>query len=78
MVDGLPDMLDELAPSAPLAARAFAIASALAHPAFDCFYLALAERHGTRLVTADRRLVTRLAASQWAKLVVALGTATTS
>ena len=78
MVDGLPDMFDELVPSAQLAARAFAIASALAHPAYDCFYLALAERRGSRLVTADRRLIARLAATQWAGLVVALGTAATS
>jgi predicted nucleic acid-binding protein len=78
MVDGLPDMLDELVPSVELAARAFAIASALAHPAYDCFYLALAERRGTRLVTADRRLVEQLAETQWAGLVVTLGTAAAS
>jgi predicted nucleic acid-binding protein len=77
MVDGLPDMLDELVPSAQLAARAFAIASALAHPAYDCIYLALAERSGTRLVTADRKLVGRLAATQWAGLIIPLGTAAT-
>jgi predicted nucleic acid-binding protein/plasmid stability protein len=33
MVEGLPVLLDELAPSAPLAGRALAIANTLAHPA---------------------------------------------
>ena len=72
MVDGLPDLLDELVPSAQLAARAFAIASSLARPAHDCFYLALAELRDTRLVTADRRLLGRLAKTPWARLLVGL------
>lgn len=73
MVDGLPNLLDELVPSVHLAARAFAIANALAHPAYDCFYLALADLRDTRLVTADRRLLGRLARTPWARLVVGLG-----
>jgi predicted nucleic acid-binding protein len=72
MVESLPDLLDELVPSVQLAARAFAIASSLAHPAYDCFYLALAELRDTRLVTADRRLVARLARTPWARLIVGL------
>ena len=55
MVDGLPELLDEVVSPGQLAARALAIANALAHPAYDCFYLALAELRDTRLVTADRR-----------------------
>ncbi len=73
MVDGLPDLLDELVPSEQLAARAFAIAGSLAHPAYDCFYLALAELRATRLVTADRRLIGRLVTTPWANLIVGLG-----
>jgi len=57
----------------PLAARALAIAAAIEHPAYDCFYLALAELRDTRLVTADRRLRSRLVATPWARLLVGLG-----
>jgi predicted nucleic acid-binding protein len=37
----------------------------LRHPVYDCFYLALAEREDATLVTADRRLIGRLAGSRW-------------
>ncbi len=73
MVEGLPDMLDELAPSAQLAARALEIARILAHPAYGCFYLALAELRGTQVVTDDRQLLARLAATPWAPLALRLG-----
>jgi predicted nucleic acid-binding protein len=73
MVEGLPDLLDELSPSAPLAGRALAIANTLAHPATDCFYLALAELRGAQMVTDDRRLLTRLATTPWARTVMKLG-----
>ena len=73
MVEGLPDLLDELAPSAPLASRALAIANTLAHPAYDCFYLALAELRGAQMVTDDRRLLARLATTPWARTVMKLG-----
>lgn len=75
MVDRLPDFLSALVPTAPLAARAFDIAGALRHPAYDCFYIALAEQRGTRLVTADRRLFGRSVGTPWAALLVALGDA---
>ena len=42
---------------AELAPRAAAIAAALDHPIYDCFYLALAEREHAPLVTADKRLL---------------------
>ena len=73
MVEGLPDLLDELAPSAPLAGRALTIANALAHPAYDCFYLALAELRDAQMVTDDRRLLARLATTPWARMVMKLG-----
>jgi len=72
MIDGLPEFLDEVVPMAQLAARALTIAVALAHPANDCFYIALAERRDTRLVTADRRLIGRLATTPWARLIIGL------
>jgi hypothetical protein len=41
---------EELVPVSVLRDRAFAIAVELRHPAYDCFYLALAERSTSRLV----------------------------
>ena len=35
------------------------------HPLYDMVYVALAERLGHRLVTADRRLITRLGHLDW-------------
>ena len=49
----LPQMLAELCPLVGLAARALAIADELRHPAYDCFYLALAaSARCARLITA--------------------------
>ena len=45
---------------------AMSMALELEHPIYDCFYLALAERETADLVTADRRLIARLAGSPWA------------
>ena len=45
--------------SAGLLADALALALQLQHPAYDCFYLALAQRIDAPLVTADRRLHAR-------------------
>jgi predicted nucleic acid-binding protein/plasmid stability protein len=45
-----------LAPTPPLALRASDRARELDHPAYDCRYLALAEREAVPLVTDDRRL----------------------
>ena len=61
-------LFDRIAALAPLAPRATAIARALGHPVYDCFYLALAEREEARLVTADRRLGQRLADTEWEAL----------
>jgi predicted nucleic acid-binding protein len=62
-------MVDVLSPLADLAPRAIEIARALDHPAYDCFYLALAEREHTDLVTADDVLVRRVARTPWARHV---------
>jgi predicted nucleic acid-binding protein len=64
----LPRMFAELWPTRWLASRAFEIAAELRHPVYDCLYLALAEREGATLVTADRRLIGRLAGSRWEAL----------
>jgi predicted nucleic acid-binding protein len=61
----LPQLLSELCPLAGLAERALAIAGELRHPAYDCFYLALAEARDARLVTADRRFARRLEGTLW-------------
>jgi predicted nucleic acid-binding protein len=53
--------LPRLYPSLPdLLPRAFAIASAARHGVYDCLYVALAEREGCELITADAGLVTKL------------------
>jgi predicted nucleic acid-binding protein len=66
-VASLPRFFSRLFNLAPLAARAIEIAAELRHPVYDCFYLALAESEDAVMVTADRRLVGRLAGSRWAE-----------
>jgi predicted nucleic acid-binding protein len=64
----LPKLFTELWPAVWLAGRAFEIAAELRHPVYDCLYVALAEREGATLVTADRHLIGRLAGSRWEAL----------
>jgi predicted nucleic acid-binding protein len=42
-----------------LASAALDLCNRLQHPAYDCFYLALAQREGCAMITADRRFVDR-------------------
>lgn len=63
---------NELTSGAALADRALELATALTHPAYDCFYLALAELRGGTFVTADARLVSRLEGGGWSGAVEAL------
>jgi predicted nucleic acid-binding protein len=72
--EGIGGLLDELVPMASLARRSLEIARTLDHPAYDCFYLALAERLESQLITSDDVLLRRLARTQWAKHVRRLGT----
>ena len=65
-------LLDEVFPLAPLAPLAMHMSRTLDHPAYDCFYLALAYRSSARLLTADQRLVRRLAGTEWAGLPLSL------
>ena len=56
----LPDVLT-LCPDRSLVERATQMAFELAHPIYDCLYLACAEATASVLVTADRRFVDRVA-----------------
>lgn len=51
-----------LHPYLPLLPRAYGLSSALRTGTYDCLYVALAEREGCELVTADARLVANVAA----------------
>ncbi len=55
-------MLDspQLFPSLPLMLRALAIATQARVGVYDCLYVALAEREGCEMVTADARLLNSL------------------
>lgn len=48
--------VERLVPCAELADAALALAVAHDHPAYDCFFVALAEREGLPLLTCDGRL----------------------
>lgn len=65
-------LIDELVPTKDLAERALHTATELQHPVYDCFYLALAEVRGGTFITADTRLLTRLAQGGWKGAVEAL------
>ena len=70
----LPRMLDTLAPSGELVGRALEMTMLLNHPLYDCIYLALAERDGLRLVTADDYFTGKVERSELARLIISLGT----
>jgi predicted nucleic acid-binding protein len=53
-------LLPVLEASLPLLPRAYAISSQVRMGVYDCIYLALAEREGCELVTADDKLVKNL------------------
>lgn len=65
----LPLVYGELVPLDMLLEAAANIARDIDHPVYDCFYLALAEARAVPLVTADKRLVARVAGSRFAPLV---------
>jgi predicted nucleic acid-binding protein len=58
-----------LEPLEGLTTNAFEIACALDHPAYDSYYLALAQREGTVLVTFDERLLNKARATAYGALV---------
>lgn len=60
----------------PLMPHALLLAIQLNHPAYDCFYLVLAEHQDAPLITADKRLFTRCQqpdVARWAGCVRLLG-----
>ena len=59
-------------PDDALETRALELALDLGHPIYDCVYLALAERMGRTLVTADKRFLRALRDSPHASRAVAL------
>lgn len=69
----LPEMFSLLVPSVELIELAMDLAIALSHPAYDCFYIALAQGRGIPLVTADRRLLGHLDKGKWDGSAVFLG-----
>ena len=55
-----------------LLSEAFELACAMAHPIYDCMYLALARGLETVCVTADNRLLVKIAGTPYARLAVRL------
>jgi predicted nucleic acid-binding protein len=64
----------DLRPSGPLLRRALALARRLRHPVHDCIYLALAQTERATLITADQRLLARVARGRTRVAVVDLAT----
>jgi len=65
----LREVLSHVVPSTQLATRAAEIALLLDHPVYDCFYIALAESREIELLTADNRLIAKMADSRWQSLL---------
>jgi predicted nucleic acid-binding protein len=72
IVDRFATALSSIFPTAPLRSRAFAIACALDHAVYDCFYIALGEQQEARMITADERLARRVRNTAWQDRVVTL------
>jgi predicted nucleic acid-binding protein len=66
-------LFDRVVPSVQLHREALSLAIALNHPAYDCFYLALAIAEDDVLITADRRFHAACAASAYTAHVQLLG-----
>lgn len=75
ILDGLvllPRWFAELVPSATLRMKAFDLALEIKHPAYDCFYLALALMRDVRFVTSDAHFQRKAAAVGYRDRVVLL------
>jgi predicted nucleic acid-binding protein len=64
------DMGVTVVASAALSRRGLQVAIETGRTAYDALYLALAEKHECRLVTADERLVNSLRSTSWSERVV--------
>jgi predicted nucleic acid-binding protein len=69
---GLPRWFRELVDDRLLAGPALDLAGELNYARYDCFYLALSVERGAPLVTADKRLINRLATTRFKTNVVHL------
>jgi predicted nucleic acid-binding protein len=67
--------IDRFLPDYAVAQRALEIACLLGHAVYDCVYLAHCERDRQRLVTADQRLLDRVANTDFAPYCVLLSEA---
>jgi predicted nucleic acid-binding protein len=68
----LPRSFSEIVAMEHLADTALTLARKIEHSAYDCFYLALAESRSAQLVTADARLINRLARTKYKSHVILL------
>lgn len=75
-LDGVLQAFDALESGQGLAHRAAEIAIELNHPVYDCFYLALAEATGQKIVTEDRHLIGKLERTAFRTMVQTLVEAT--
>ena len=64
----------EVRPSGPLLDSALTLARRLDHPVYDCIYVTLARTERATLVTADERLLSRLAKVRARVAIAALAT----
>ncbi len=62
-VDWLPRLFEAIIPSTLLVARALRIAIEMAHPVYDCLYLACSEHVDADLVTANARFAAKVRAA---------------
>jgi predicted nucleic acid-binding protein len=69
---GLPRWFDELVADQLLAPVALDLAVELNYAVYDCLYVALARARAAPLVTADQRLINRLAATAYKAHVIHL------
>ena len=71
-IESIDRYFSNIVPTYPFRRRALSIAIELKHPAYDCFYLALAEQLTCPLVSADERLIRRSRNTRFEKLVAPL------
>lgn len=64
--------IERYLPDQEVVERALEIAGKLDHPVYDCIYLAHCEREAVRLVTADQRLLRKLAGTAYVQHCVTL------
>lgn len=66
IAEDITTVLDRIEALRPLAVRASAIARAIDHPVYDCFYVALSEARNASLITADGRLLAKVQGTPFA------------